>query len=302
MWTRLVVAGLCLMAIGGCKAKFWDDDLEDQMPFITVPIKATPSQGVEALRRLDPALSVPAMTPGAGDPLTPPGLITFRRIDAGSGMAGVMPNEPGREPGDTWQGYAVARYWLGVTELTRAQWTSLAVAGGHVDQAMLSPWLTTEPIDQAGGGANQPRLPAVNLSRDLVNRVLADWNRAAAGIASLRLPTPTEWEHACRSGSVGPYPWGEGDPNLARAFAVVRETRVQIGPTVVAQGRQPNALGLWDMQGNVWELVATTGPDAELRGGSWRDNLISARAGNRQRLDRGLAHALAGVRLVLEAP
>ena len=71
-----------------------------------------------------------------------------------------------------------------------------------------------------------------------------------------RLPTEAEWEYACRAGTKGPYNVeGDGDnkdylksANYLRSFA-----NVDAGRTVAVGRRKPNAWGLYDMHGNVYE-------------------------------------------------
>jgi len=71
-----------------------------------------------------------------------------------------------------------------------------------------------------------------------------------------RLPTEAEWEYACRAGSKGPYnvigdkdaPKNLKSPKFIKSFANVAEGK----PIDVGQGK-PNAWGLYDMHGNVYE-------------------------------------------------
>ncbi|MEG3629368.1 formylglycine-generating enzyme family protein [Streptomyces poriticola] len=96
-----------------------------------------------------------------------------------------------------------------------------------------------------------------------------------------RLPTEAEWEHACRAGTSGPrygplddVAWYRGNSD-GRVHAV--------------GGRRPNAFGLYDMLGNVWEWCwdhydpEVYGSYRVLRGGGWFDEHWSCRASVRRR-------------------
>jgi len=71
-----------------------------------------------------------------------------------------------------------------------------------------------------------------------------------------RLPTEAEWEYACRAGTTGPYniqppnnhPESLTDPGYLSSFA-----NVGGGKTMPVGQRKPNAWGLYDMHGNVYE-------------------------------------------------
>lgn len=65
-----------------------------------------------------------------------------------------------------------------------------------------------------------------------------------------RLPTEAEWEYACRAGSKTTYYLGNSENDLARAGWYVSNSSSKTHP--VGQ-KTPNAWGLYDMLGNVWE-------------------------------------------------
>lgn len=102
------------------------------------------------------------------------------------------------------------------------------------------------------------------------------WDPSADGY---RLPTEAEWEHACRAGSTAP-------PADLAAIAWTAADGVD-GPQPVA-GKRPNALGLFDCLGNVWEWCWDYADPARyadyrsLRGGGWADRAFSVRASVRR--------------------
>ncbi|RSM56025.1 sulfatase-modifying factor protein [Amycolatopsis sp. WAC 01376] len=104
------------------------------------------------------------------------------------------------------------------------------------------------------------------------------WDRSANGY---RLPTEAEWEHACRAGTTGPR-YGTLDE-----IAWYRENSAESVHEV--GGKAPNAWGLHDMLGNVWEWcwdvydAEVYGEYRVLRGGGWFDEHWSCRASVRRR-------------------
>ncbi len=219
-----------------------------------------------------------------------PGEVLFRRIDAGSITAGSPAQALGAQPDETRHTASVRGFYLMAYELTQREWE--LVAG-------TTPWTDVAPASERTISVGADR-PAFGLSRLAVGNAVAGYN-AGAG-PDLRLPSGDEWEYACRAGTTTRFWWGDADDAATAArYATVRESQSGVLGLRPVGARLANPFGLYDMLGNAWEWVdePATGQAGVLRGGSWSDNLISARSANRQHLDPDVPHALAGVRFVV---
>ncbi len=105
------------------------------------------------------------------------------------------------------------------------------------------------------------------------------WNQVQAFIASLnhkndgytyRLPTEKEWEYCCRAGSTTAYYFGDDESKLEKYAWYCKNSNYQTQPV---KQKLPNAFGLYDMHGNVWELCQDLWDDSGsyrvFRGGGW---------------------------------
>ncbi|MBP7569901.1 MAG: SUMF1/EgtB/PvdO family nonheme iron enzyme [Acidobacteria bacterium] len=143
--------------------------------------------------------------------------------------------------------------------------------------------------------------PVVNLT----------WAEASAFCtwAGGRLPTEAEWESAASAGGTGQYGWGDTwDPSRANAAGVAGND--VWGYTSPVASFPPNALGLYDMVGNVWEWTADLySPEPAnrgrrslrraVRGGSWANRRENVRLSCRDGLSESGRHNLhVGIRCV----
>jgi formylglycine-generating enzyme required for sulfatase activity len=158
------------------------------------------------------------------------------------------------------------------------------ISRGPVTNAAWAPFAAAIGLPPPRGPGNHP---VVDVSWEEA-RAYAAWMAAATGL-KLRLPSEAEWEYAARAGAATAYPWGAGwDPARANGFDEDAGTGGRGTSPVGAF--PPNAFGLLDMIGNVWEWTEDgwqefhpfgpsdgaprpEGPCGRrvLRGGSWRD-------------------------------
>lgn len=120
------------------------------------------------------------------------------------------------------------------------------------------------------------------------------------GAEGYRLLTDAEWQIACRAGSAG--------PRYGRLDAIAWYDGNSDGrPHPVAQ-KAPNAWGLFDMLGGVWEWCwdlydeEVYGPYRIIRGGGWADPEWSCRAGVRRKTNPSSAFDDLGFRLARSLP
>jgi formylglycine-generating enzyme required for sulfatase activity len=139
-------------------------------------------------------------------------------------------------------------FYMGATEVTQGQYQ--AATGANPSQLKGSDDLPVETVSWLDAinycnalSRKEGLTPFYRVQGETVE--VPDWN-----VLGYRLPTEAEWEYACRAGSTTRYSFGDRAASLV-AFASYYGDRG--GQTHPVGQKRPNALGLYDMHGNVWE-------------------------------------------------
>jgi len=233
-------------------------------------------------------------------PLAPNVEIKFRLIEAGHFTMGSPLGEAGSRQSDEQQHEVKISmpFYVSVTEVTQAQWQ--VVMGGNP--------VTLQP---------DPTRPVAQITWTECQQFIENLNRSSAGQAfRFRLPTETEWEYACRAGTTTACYFGD-DLGLLPQYGWFKANS---GATTHPVGQlKPNAWGLHDMYGNVFEWCADwyadtyyfdfqkddppgspTGNERCLRGGSWDNAAGVCRSARRAHQPPGYRSPNIGFRVVCQ--
>jgi formylglycine-generating enzyme required for sulfatase activity len=230
----------------------------------------------------------------------------LRLIPAGSFMMGASPGDSEADSDEKPQHLVeiTKAFYIGVYEVTQAQWQE--VMGTTVRQQRDK---ANKDWPMLGEGHRYPIYyvnwdDAVEFCRKLSER---------EGV-TYRLPTEAEWEYACRAGSTTIYYWGN---SMNGDYAWYSDNS---GDETNEVGRKsPNAWGLYDMAGNVWEWCSdwygesyydssprqdpqgpSSGRGRVLRGGSWNDGAWYMRSFSRDYWIQDVRKHKYGFRIVRE--
>ena len=245
-------------------------------------------------------------------------------------------------------------FYLGQTEVTVGQFRRFVQASGYVPESEADGTggygynpaydsLTSASGDAFEGRATRYswRHPGFTQGDDhpVVNITWHDAHALAAWLSDTegqryRLPTEAEWEYACRAGKRTRYPHGDDPAQLTRYANVFDQAAAPHWPrwqahaapghdghafTAPVGSYAPNAFGLYDMVGNVWEWVSdwhaadayaqaprhdpqgpAKGEVRVRRGGSWHTWPFYARCAYRNWNAPSTRYTLVGLRLVRE--
>jgi formylglycine-generating enzyme required for sulfatase activity len=220
-------------------------------------------------RKPDEKLTYPGLR--SGETVT----IELVHIPGGKAKLGSPAGEAGREKDEEEaRDVEIRSFWIGKREVT---WAEYDVFFQTKKQAAVDGVTRpSEPYEPPGGEGATGEQPAVSMRYHGAMRYCDLLSKIAGG--KYRLPTEAEWEYACRAGSADAAPSPLGD------YAWYDQNSG--GKPQVGGKKKPNAWGIYDMLGGVWEYCLEPyqppvfGP--VLRGGAWHSPAADLRAANRQ--------------------
>lgn len=218
----------------------------------------------------------------------------MRWIGPGRFLMGSPETEEGRvdDEGPQHEVRLTRGFWLGETPVTQALW-------GRV--------MRVNPSRFKG-----PDHPVESVSWEDCQQFCTQLEALVPGLC-VRLPSEAEWEYACRAGTTGPTYAGAGQQVLETIAWWAHNSQRRTHPV---RQKQPNAWGLYDMLGNVFEWccdsLRTYGWEPAVdpvgsidgvrrvnRGGSWTVHTGLVRAASRFTYLSGHGHDHLGLRLVI---
>ncbi len=238
--------------------------------------------------------------------------IVLRRIPAGTFTMGSPTNELGRNSlNETQHQVTLSRdFYICVFQVTQKQWER--VMGNWPSYFNNASYREGRPVEQvsykdirgASAGTNWPAANSVDAS-SFIGKL-----RMRTGM-TFDLPTEAQWEYACRGGTTTALNSGYNITNIAsdahmmvagRYWSNGGSSYTQNGDISVGTAKTgiylPNAWGLYDLHGNVWEWCldwyndaypgtvtdpkgASSGTDRVSRGGSWTNPASACRSAMR---------------------
>jgi len=273
--------------------------------------------------------------------------MTFVLVPPGSFLIGSPESEPGRSPGERQVRVTLTRpFYLGKHEVTVRQFRAFVEATKHVTD-----------VEKKGGGHahdakavwehrpgtnwKKPGYPGPYTQRDdhpVVHVSHADCKAfcrwLSEGDVTFDLPTEAQWEWACRAGSGTRFWWGADEDTTGKMINAGDRALKRVHsdwPRVIMPmddghafcapvgSYRPNAWGLHDMLGNVWEFCSSrAGPYPKeavtdprelgtresyaVRGGGWSNTPADCRCASRNSDPPHFGHSNLGFRVALPLP
>ena len=243
----------------------------------------------------------------------------LKLIPAGEFLMGSPISEPGRENRETQHRVKITQpFYMGLYTVTQSQW--MAVMGTR-------PWAEKPDTKE---GSDYPATYVSHFDAAKFCQKLSELENT-----TYRLPTEAKWEYACRARTKTAYCFADTADQLEQ-YAWFDETTDNSGEGCAHGVGQkfPNAFGLHDMHGNVWEwcsdwfewhLVSankrkggrkikhalpsrvdpngpTSGSYRVFRGGGWSSAAVDCRSASRSRGNPSYRSGSSGFRVCLSRP
>lgn len=277
---------------GAEQTPFSYSGLRSSFYFVPGTAPAMPPAAAPGTIPLPPGMVTPAGVETTAMQLAPGVDMVFVKCAAGSYYIGSPKTEWGR--GEDEAGGSVRfdnEFWIARTECTQAQWQAI---------------MKTNPAEFQG-----PEMPMNNVSYMEALEFCEAMNRKVKPTKGrFTLPTEAQWEYACRADEQAAFSFGKtaGDLHLYANYADRSYTDFDhgdkehsdgVGNTTAAVAiYRPNAWGLYDMHGNVFEwcldvynpfppkgtnplAIPRVGPQRVMRGGAWLSKAEDCRSANR---------------------
>jgi serine/threonine protein kinase/formylglycine-generating enzyme required for sulfatase activity len=299
----------------------------------TSPLTAEPlpGNGMTDTTRNEPINSPATAGPGSDGQETVTNSVgmKLKRIPAGEFLMGTPYDDKGTDANEKPQHRVriSKSFYLGVYEVTQGQYRAvtannpsyfLSTGGGK--ELVAGQSTSQHPVECVSWldavafcnklGEMEGRRPFYQIDEGVVR--VPDWNGAG-----YRLPTEAEWEYACRANESTPrrYSFGDGAAELGEFGWFEGNSDDRTHPV---RQKRPNAFGLYDMHGNVWEwcwdswgedyydqspATDPTGPEwtshRVIRGGGWNTSAPRCRSAYRGNMDMDNRITVQGFRVTL---
>ncbi len=252
-------------------------------------------------------------------------------IPAGTFTMGSPTSEVSRDNDETQHEVTLSAFRISKYEITNAQYAAFLnakgigsdgkyAAGAYPTQALI--YASSGSYDWGLHYINNQWIPVAGYENNPI--VFVTWYGATeyATYVGGSLPTEAQWEYACRAGTTTPFNTGSCLTNLQANYnwaypysTCTNSVTTYPGKTQPVGTYAPNAYGLYDMHGNVWEWCSdwygtyptaaqtnptgpSSGPNPVIRGGSWADGARFCRSAFRYNNNPNSFSSIIGFRVV----
>jgi formylglycine-generating enzyme required for sulfatase activity len=273
-------------------------------PAANTPVQPAPQPAPAVQPAPRPAPAPATVTPAA--PPVQPAPANMVRINGGTFTMGSPASEPNHDSDETQHQVTVSPFYMGKYPVTQKEYQQVMgtnpsnFKGDNLPVEKVS-WYDAlvfcnklsmreglSPAYRINGSTD----PAAWGTVPTDSNAMWDAVTIVAGSNGYRLPTEAQWEYACRAGTTTPFSTGNNittsQANYDGNYPYNNNAKGEYRQRTTSVGSfQPNAWGLYDMHGNVWEWCwdrygsylsgaqtdptgAVSGNHRVLRNGSWR--------------------------------